>query len=230
VRSLGQSMKLSVGALSRTTLTMPETSETQSIDGISRPAAESREEIFNVPNIITMVRIALVPLLLFMPLMLDKTGSQIMAWFFIAAALTDWVDGWIARSWKMVTRFGKLIDPLADKLLVTTALIMLLAVGRLDLWGAGMVVIIIGREFAVTGLRGLASAEGVIVSASGLGKLKAFSQNVAVIALLFHHKTFGLPAHSIGVVMLAVASLLTLWSGWVYFSAYFGWRQGSENG
>ncbi len=209
---------------------MSEVSETQAFDDSPRPPIETREDIFNVPNTITLARIATVPLLLFMPLMLGKVGSQVMAWFFVVAVLTDLLDGWIARSWKMITRFGKLIDPLADKLLVTTALIMLLAVGRLGQWGAAMVVIIVGRELAVTGLRGLASSEGVIVAASGLGKLKAFTQNVAVIALLFHYKTFGLPAHEIGLVLLALASALTLWSGWVYFSGYFGWRKDTAQG
>ena len=104
------------------------------------------DQIFNIPNTITLVRISVVPLLLLMPLMLDKLGSQVMAWVFLAAVLTDVLDGWIARSWKMVTRLGKLLDPLADKLLVTTALIMMLAVGRLTAWQAGMVVIIVARE------------------------------------------------------------------------------------
>ncbi|MFT5444464.1 MAG: CDP-diacylglycerol--glycerol-3-phosphate 3-phosphatidyltransferase [Myxococcota bacterium] len=187
--------------------------------------AEIGDQIFNVPNTITLVRISVVPLLLFMPLMLDKLGSQIMAWTFIVAVLTDVLDGYIARSWKMVTRLGKLLDPLADKLLVTTALIMMLAVDRLSEWEAGMVVIIVARELAVTGLRGIASAEGHVVAASGLGKLKTLAQNSAVIALLFHYPTFGLPAREIGMTLLALASALTLWSGWVYFSSYFGWRR-----
>jgi CDP-diacylglycerol--glycerol-3-phosphate 3-phosphatidyltransferase len=186
--------------------------------------AEIGDQIFNVPNTITLIRISVVPLLLFMPLMLGPVGSQVMAWLFIAAILTDLLDGYIARSWKMVTRLGKLLDPLADKLLVTTALIMMLAVERLGHWEAGMVVIIVARELAVTGLRGIASAEGHVVAASGAGKLKAVAQNAAVIALLFHHPTFGLPAHEIGVTLLALASALTLWSGWLYFSSYFGWR------
>ena len=131
--------------------------------------------------------------------------------------------GWIARSWKQVTKVGKLLDPLADKLIVSTALIMLLAVGRLESWTAFMVVIIVGRELAVTGLRGIASADGTIMAASGLGKMKAFTQNVAVGALLFHYETFGLPAHPIGVTLLGLASALTLWSGWAYFADYFGW-------
>ena len=187
------------------------------------------DQILNVPNTITLVRISVVPLLLFMPLMLGKTGSQIMAWGFILAILTDVLDGYIARSWKMVTRLGKLLDPLADKLLVTTALIMMLAVGRLGEWQAGMVVIIVARELAVTGLRGIASADGHVVAASGLGKLKTLAQNAAVVALLFHYPTFGLPAREIGLALLALASALTLWSGWVYFASYFGWRQKVSN-
>lgn len=187
------------------------------------------DQIFNIPNTITLVRISVVPLLLLMPLMLDKLGSQVMAWVFLAAVLTDVLDGWIARSWKMVTRLGKLLDPLADKLLVTTALIMMLAVGRLTAWQAGMVVIIVARELAVTGLRSIASAEGHVVAASGLGKLKTLAQNAAVVALLFHYETFGLPAREIGLTLLALASALTLWSGWVYFSSYFGWRRRLAN-
>ncbi len=194
-------------------------------DAQAQADPEVGDQIFNVPNTITLIRISVVPLLLLMPLMLGKVGSQVMAWVFVIAVLTDLLDGYIARSWKMITRLGKLLDPLADKLLVTTALIMMLAVGRLEAWAAGMVVIIVARELAVTGLRGIASAEGHVVAASGLGKIKTLAQNSAVIALLFHYRTFGLPAHEIGLTLLAVASALTLWSGWVYFSSYFGWRR-----
>jgi CDP-diacylglycerol--glycerol-3-phosphate 3-phosphatidyltransferase len=193
-------------------------------------ASPEREIFWNIPNTITMVRIGLVPVLLLMPVMLSKGGSQILAWLFILAALSDLVDGWIARSWKQVTKVGKLLDPLADKLIVSTALIMLLAVGRLETWTAFLVVVIVGRELAVTGLRGIASADGTIVAASGLGKAKAFTQNVAVAALLFHYETFGLPAHAIGVTLLALASALTLWSGWAYFADYFGWGRQRREG
>jgi CDP-diacylglycerol--glycerol-3-phosphate 3-phosphatidyltransferase len=189
----------------------------------TEPSRHPREEFWNIPNTITMVRIGIVPVLVLMPLMLTKSGSQFMGWLFIAAAISDFVDGWIARSWKQVTKVGKLLDPLADKLIVSTALIMLIAVGRLESWTAFMVVIIVGRELAVTGLRGMASADGTIMAASGLGKAKAFSQNVAVGALLFHYETLGLPLHNIGVVLLAFAAALTLWSGWAYFAEYFGW-------
>ena len=147
-----------------------------------------------------------------------------MAWCFILAALSDILDGWLARrdGGQHITRVGKLLDPLADKLLVTTALIMLVAIGRIPVWAAPMVVIIVGRELAVTGLRGLASSDGHVVGASWQGKLKSFVQNFAVAALLFHYTTIGLPAHELGIFTLGVAAALTLWSGWVYFADYFG--------
>lgn len=186
-----------------------------------------REAFWNLPNTVTMLRIAVVPVLLLIPLpwALTKGGSQLMAWAFIVAALSDIVDGWLARrsNGASITRVGKLLDPLADKLLVSTALIMLIAVGRIPVWATGMVVVIVGRELAVTGLRGMASSDGHVVGASWQGKLKSFVQNFSVGALLFHYPTLGLPAHEIGLTLLGVATALTLWSGYVYFADYFGW-------
>lgn len=185
---------------------------------------QAPKEIFwNLPNAITVARIAMVPLMLLVPFMLSKWGSQVMAWCFIAAALSDILDGWLARrgGGEQITAVGQLLDPLADKLLVSTALIMLVAVGRIEVWAAPLVVVIVGRELAVTGLRGIASTDGHAVGASWQGKLKAFVQNFAVAALLFHYPTFGLPAHELGLVTLALAAALTLWSGWVYFADYF---------
>lgn len=181
------------------------------------------EAFWNLPNSVTMVRIAIVPGLLFLPWAANPAGSRFMAWAFILAALSDLLDGWLARrdGGRHITRIGKLLDPLADKLLVSTALIMLLAIGRIPLWGAGMVVVIVGRELAVTGLRGIASAGGQVVAATWPGKIKTLAQNSATVALLFHYETFGLPAHSIGMTLLAIATALTLWSGYTYFSAYF---------
>jgi CDP-diacylglycerol--glycerol-3-phosphate 3-phosphatidyltransferase len=152
-----------------------------------------------------------------------------MAWAFIVAALTDWLDGYLARrnSGRDVTRIGKLLDPLADKLIVSTALIMLLAIGRIPLWAAGMVVVIVGRELAVTGLRGLASSQGQIVAARGSGKIKTIVQSAAIASLLFHYETIGLPAHAIGMTLLTLATGLTLWSGYLYFADHFGWNEAS---
>ncbi len=190
----------------------------------TEPAANRPEKFWNLPNSVTMLRIGVVPILLFMPLTLSVSGSRFLAWAFIIAALSDLLDGWLARrkGGRDITRIGKLLDPLADKLLVSTALIMLLAIGRIPLWGAGMVVVIVGRELAVTGLRGIASSQGHIVAATWSGKIKTLAQNCATVALLFHYETLGLSAHNVGMTLLALATALTLWSGYTYFYDYFG--------
>ena len=179
------------------------------------------EQIWNLPNSLTMLRIAVVPLMLAMPFMMSPRGSMLLAWLYIGAAITDIIDGWLARRGQQVTEVGKLLDPLADKMLVATSLIMLVAVGRLESWAAWMVVVIVGRELAVTGLRGIASAGGTVMAATWQGKAKTLSQNVAISALLFHFPTLGLPAHEIGLSLLFIATLLTLWSGYAYFAAFF---------
>lgn len=179
------------------------------------------ERFWNLPNSVTMLRIAVVPVLVLLPLSADQAGSRVIAWLFIAAALTDILDGWLARRGQQVTSIGKLLDPLADKMLVATTLIMLVAVGRIESWATWMVVVIIGRELAVTGLRGIASAGGRVMAATWQGKVKTIAQNVAIAALLFHFESFGLPAHEIGLSLLLVATVLTLWSGYAYFAEYF---------
>jgi len=177
---------------------------------------------WNLPNTITALRAAVVPVLLLYPLVPGETGSTVMAWIFIVAAVSDLVDGWLARRGKQVTHIGVLLDPLADKLLVSTALIVLLAMGRMpEWWATAAVVTIVGRELAVTGLRGIASAGGQIVGASSLGKLKTVTQNIAVGALLFHYETLDLPAHTVGMVFLFIATALTIASGYRYFADYF---------
>jgi CDP-diacylglycerol--glycerol-3-phosphate 3-phosphatidyltransferase len=182
----------------------------------------TRERFWNLPNTITVVRMAVVPVLVGFPLYAGPVGSRVVAWLFIVAALGDLLDGWAARRGSQVTKIGKLLDPLADKLTVATALIVLLTMGRIPEWGLVLVVVVIGRELAVTGLRGIASAGGQVVAAGWQGKLKTTAQNIAVGCLLFPEGTLGVPNHPLGVTLLAVATALTLWSGWVYFADYFG--------
>ena len=182
---------------------------------------ENREQFWNLPNTISVIRIGVVPVLLCFPLFTHRFGSQVVAWAFIVAAVTDLVDGWLARRGQQETKIGAMLDPLADKLIVATALIVLLAIGRIPLWGLVMVVVIVGRELAVTGLRGIASAEGQVMSATWAGKSKTLAQNIAIGALLFPNPMWGLPAHEIGLAMLALATTLTLWSGYRYFAEYF---------
>ncbi|MDJ0790058.1 MAG: CDP-diacylglycerol--glycerol-3-phosphate 3-phosphatidyltransferase [Myxococcota bacterium] len=201
-------------------------------DPASTPAASDSEAsaphpaqgFWNLPNTITVVRTAIIPMLLAFPLFDGPAGSRIMAWAFIVAAVGDLVDGYLARRHGTVTKVGQLLDPLADKLTVAAALIVVMAVGRLPEWSYLLVVVIIGRELAVTGLRGIASAGGHVIAAASLGKTKTVSQNVAIGALLFPAGTLGLPNHQIGLWLLVVAAVLTLISGYAYFRDYFAPR------
>ena len=168
----------------------------------------------NLPNTLTLLRILLVPVVVVA--LLDETpnGDAIAAGVFALAAFTDGLDGYIARSRNEITTFGKLMDPLADKLLVTAALVALVSLGRLEAWIA---MVIIAREFAVTGLRGVAAEQGMVIQASWLGKVKTATQIAAVIALIVWH-----PA-PVGVdVLVYVAVAFTVISGVDYF---FGFRR-----
>lgn len=168
----------------------------------------------NLPNTLTMLRILLVPVVVVA--LLDETpnGDAIAAGVFALAALTDGLDGWIARSRGAITTFGKLMDPLADKLLVTAALVSLVSLGRLEAWIA---MVIIAREFAVTGLRSVAAEQGVVIQASLLGKVKTILQIAAIIALIAAY-----PA-PLGVdILVYVAVAVTVISGVDYF---FGFRR-----
>jgi CDP-diacylglycerol--glycerol-3-phosphate 3-phosphatidyltransferase len=135
----------------------------------------------NVPNVLTVLRILLVPVLVVALTTETKNGDTIAAIVFALASLTDGLDGYIARSRKSITTFGKVMDPIADKMLITAALIALVSLDRLAAWVA---MVIVAREFAVSSLRVAAAAEGAIIPASILGKIKTVIQVVAVMALI----------------------------------------------
>jgi CDP-diacylglycerol---glycerol-3-phosphate 3-phosphatidyltransferase len=164
----------------------------------------------NVPNVLTGVRILLVPVLVVA--LLEKTGGGdlLAAIVFAIASLTDAIDGYLARSRNWVTTFGKLMDPIADKLLIVAALIALVSLGRLEAWVA---MVIISREFAVTALRiGAGAGQGVVIGASPLGKLKTASQVVMVMVLIAVH------GHPLWASLLVyVTVLITVVSGADYF-------------
>ncbi|MBO8138816.1 MAG: CDP-diacylglycerol--glycerol-3-phosphate 3-phosphatidyltransferase [Desulfotomaculum sp.] len=166
----------------------------------------------NLPNRLTLARIFLVPVFLLIVSIKVPYGDILAALVFILAASTDGLDGYIARKNKIVTRFGKIMDPLADKLLVTAALISLVELQRLAAWVA---VIIIGREFAVTGLRAIAASDGNVISASKLGKFKTVSQIVAIVAMFLRQLPF---YPLLGHAAMAVAIFFTIWSGIDYFA------------
>ena len=168
----------------------------------------------NVPNVLTVLRILAVPVLVVALLGETPDGDVIAAIVFALAALTDGLDGYIARRQQSVTTFGKLMDPLADKLLVVAALVSLVSLDRLAAWVA---MVIIARELAVTGLRGLAVERGVVIAASWLGKLKTLLQVAAVFALIIWN-----PAPVAVDVLVYVAVAVTVISGADYF---FGLRK-----
>ncbi|MCI5167815.1 MAG: CDP-diacylglycerol--glycerol-3-phosphate 3-phosphatidyltransferase [Candidatus Electrothrix sp. GM3_4] len=170
----------------------------------------------HLPNLITAFRLLLTALLAILLTFEQKTDIAFFCCLlFTIAAFTDWVDGYLARRFEAVTTLGKLMDPLADKLLVTTALIMLIPLGRFPAWIA---LVIISREILVTGLRGLASSSGIVVSASGLGKIKSTLQYIGLGILIFPLDLLPIPyLHHIGLVVLYVALVLTVWSGLDYF-------------
>ncbi|MBT8489545.1 MAG: CDP-diacylglycerol--glycerol-3-phosphate 3-phosphatidyltransferase [Deltaproteobacteria bacterium] len=181
------------------------------------PISSEKKEVFNLPNSITLIRIGVIPVLFLLLLNPGKVLSLIIAIVFIIAAVTDLLDGYIARKYDIVTKIGKYLDPLADKLIVNTAMIMMIPIGRIPAW---IVAVIIMRDFAVDGLRGIASDDFVIY-ASKLGKQKTLCQIFAVSALLIHYPFFGADAHAVGMVVLYLALILTLWSGVDYFMRFY---------
>ncbi|HHZ16998.1 MAG TPA: CDP-diacylglycerol--glycerol-3-phosphate 3-phosphatidyltransferase [Peptococcaceae bacterium] len=168
----------------------------------------------NLANKLTLLRIFLVPVFMFVLLIKIPYGEYIAAAIFIIAASTDGLDGYIARKRKQITNLGKLMDPLADKLLITAALISLVELGIISGWIA---FIIIGREFFVTGIRTIAAAEGVIIAASKLGKIKTISQIIAIVVLLLNDFPFSLWQIPFGKYALYIAVFFTIWSGVDYF-------------
>lgn len=168
----------------------------------------------NLANKLTLSRIFLIPIFMLVLLIRIPYGEYIAAGIFIAAASTDGLDGYIARKRKQITNLGKLMDPLADKLLISAALISLVELDAISGWIA---VVIIGREFFVTGLRTIAAAEGVILAASKLGKIKTISQIVAISALLLKDFPLSLLNITFGKYAMYVALFFTIWSGIDYY-------------
>lgn len=148
---------------------------------------------------------------MFILLIKIRYGQYLAAAIFVLAASTDGLDGYIARTRKQITKLGKFMDPLADKLLISAALISLVELDKIAAWVA---VVIIGREFAITGLRAIAASEGEVISASKLGKLKTISQIVAIVAILLDVTALD---YSIGQPALYIAVVFTILSGVDYF-------------
>lgn len=184
-----------------------------------------KKEVFNLPNIITFIRIGMVPFLFTLLLNPGRFWSLVLAVFFVIASLTDFIDGYIARKYSMVTTLGKFLDPIADKLLVNTAMILMIPIGRIPAW---IVAITIIRDLLVDWIRSASSAQGFIIQASRLGKQKTLAQVIAITALMIHYSLFGINAHIVGIAILYVALFLTLVSGADYFIKYYRFQTKSN--
>jgi len=187
-----------------------------------------RTGLLNLPNLLTLGRIAAVPAVVLLLLSGSRAAGFWAAAVFGAAALTDWLDGWLARKWQVVTVLGKFLDPLADKLIVMAALIMLIPLGRVPAWA---VFLVLAREMVVTGLRSIASSEGIVIAASDLGKYKTILQMTAILGLLLHYdyywffglrwELFHVSMHNFGIFYFYIAFFMTMWSGGDYLFKFF---------
>jgi len=191
--------------------------------------------VWNTPNILTMMRIAAIPVLvvLLLPCWGDNPHAQPQEGGFWAAALfslasiTDWLDGYLARKMGISSALGAFLDPIADKLIVMAALIMLLPYDQVPAW---MVLVILSREIFITGLRSIASNEGIVIAASELGKFKTIFQIVAIIGLLLHydyhwffsidHPLLTVNMYHVGMFFFWIATILTIWSAVDYMRKF----------
>lgn len=180
-----------------------------------------REDAVNLPNLLTAARIVMIPLVLFL---MDRGGPRDCfwaAWVYAAAAITDFFDGYIARRQGLVSVLGKFLDPLADKLIVMATLVWLVNMGRIEVW---VVVLLLGREFSITGLRSIASSEGVIIAAGDDGKAKTAFQMIGILCLII-----GYPYHLDLVLFdLGVVDLVHVGKALVYLSLIYSLTSGAS--
>jgi CDP-diacylglycerol---glycerol-3-phosphate 3-phosphatidyltransferase len=169
------------------------------------------------PNLLTLIRIGTVPILVILLLFPGPAPSAGAAAVFFAATVTDFLDGYIARNYGSGSTVGKFLDPLADKLVVTAALIMLAGMPRIPRVPAWMVVVFVSREILVTGLRAVAAAEGRVIAAAELGKYKMVLQAIGLQGLLIHYPYFNIDFFAAGLFILWIALVLSVWSGLEYF-------------
>lgn len=181
----------------------------------------------NLANTLTLARIFAVPFIVVLLYLERSYQTAFLAYaaagVFALASLTDMADGYVARRQNLITNLGKFLDPLADKLLISSVLIMLVALGWVDAW---IVVVIVCRELAVTGMRGVAADKGVVIAADRYGKMKTIAQSLALGPLLAHYPIFGFDPAPLGLAILYLALALTVFSGANYlYNFYRNWLQ-----
>jgi CDP-diacylglycerol--glycerol-3-phosphate 3-phosphatidyltransferase len=188
-------------------------------------ARSLKKELFNLPNAITMARIAMIPVILLFTYYESRANSFIAALLYAATSATDFLDGWVARRQGLITVIGKFMDPLADKLVVVSALIMLVHLGRVPAW---VVIVIMAREFIVTGLRTIAMSEGIVIAASQEGKYKTSLQLAGISFLILHYsypvdflvRTVEIDSNRIGSLLLYLSLVLSVWSAIRYVALF----------
>ena len=177
----------------------------------------SREQIMTLPNGVTIIRVIAIPFILVMLFYPGQFPQLVTALLFFGAAITDSLDGYLARRRGMVTTLGKFLDPLADKLLIVTALIALIPARNIPIW---MVIVIVGREIAITGLRGIAGAQNIIISASLWGKYKPVVEGAAIFFFILNGGFASFSFYGLGLGLLWVAVFLAVISGVDYFRKF----------
>ena len=173
--------------------------------------------MWNIPNILTFSRIVMIPVFVALFYMPSSWTDHLAAWVFLAAAITDWLDGYLARRMQLVSPLGAFLDPVADKLMVSTALVLLVTKDP-SMWIAISAAVIIGREITISALREWMAELGsrAKVAVSWIGKFKTVMQMIAILLMIYRDDLFGLPTYQIGTILLYVAVFLTLWSMFVY--------------
>jgi len=185
--------------------------------------------VWTLPNLLSLFRIAIIPVLVYLLTFTDPFYALLAAALFLLASLTDYLDGYLARRHRTVSNLGKILDPLADKLMIVAALIMLAAMDRAGEPGVPgwLVVIIVARESGVTLLRGIALTEGIVMESEALGKYKLILQSIAVFSLLVHFPYWGIDFYVVGIYFLYLATVIALWSGVNYYFKFLRYLQRS---
>jgi CDP-diacylglycerol--glycerol-3-phosphate 3-phosphatidyltransferase len=188
-------------------------------------ARSFRAELWSIPNLVTVVRIAAIPAFLVLAYEESRVNSFLAATVYAAVAATDFLDGWLARRLDMVTVIGKFLDPLADKLIAMSALVMLVHLGRVGAW---VVILILAREFAVTGLRTIAMSEGIVIAAGQEGKYKTAIQLAGIVFLLLHYRypvdflvfQIEMDANQVGTGLVYLSLIFSMTSMASYFKGF----------
>ena len=183
------------------------------------PRARFKQELLYLPNLLTLLRIAIIPAVL---LFIDNESrlNSLIAWgLYAVSAITDFFDGYLARRFQQVSLLGKFLDPLADKILVMATLVWMVPLGRIEPW---VVVLLLTREISITALRGIASAEGLIISAGSLGKDKTALQMVGILCLIIHFRypvlftNYYVDFHLVGLYTIYISLVLSVFSAVEY--------------